>query len=326
MTGPYQTPSNQPGSDGWPGGDINSPFGQSDPHSPFSPGSEPRRDESDEPSPYEGVQYELETPGGPPTTVPPQPPYAPVTGPPISGPPVTGPPMMPTPGYGPPQGPPQPAYAPQPVFPPPQQPASSGSNGALIGGIIAGVVVLLVLAGIVIIVATSGGDDTDGGTSAGGSEHKAVDDLCAAVDLTAFTNIAAADGDPSSSTTTSGGSSTASCSGYIGDITTETTASFYIYSYVYEDAESASSAFDYDYTLEGCDTKEVTGSWEKGNTGTGGSGCGISINDYYAAITILDGNMMSSIQLDLSQDLADASDPVAAVTSVAESVMSATKA
>jgi hypothetical protein len=325
MTGPYP-PSHQPGNDGWPGGDINSPFGATDPNSPFPAGNEPPPAHNDEPSPYQGVQYELENSTAPPMN---QPPYAPVTGPPMSGPPVSGQPMGPG-GYGPPQGPP-PGYGPQPGYQPPRP--SGGSNGLLIGGIIAGVVLLLVVAGVIVIVATSGGSGEPGGSGSqdassdvadgGSGEYKMVADICDAAGIDPLTAMAELDSDPTQSNSKSDTFESTTCSAYVGDFM-DTIGSFNVYVYVFPDESGAQSWYDSsDYSLDGCDVKDFGGNWAQGQIGTGGEECGIGINGNSYTATVLDGNLQMSLSLDLTDDLARDNDGEQVLSDMANNILAA---
>lgn len=172
MTGPYQPPSDKPGDGGWSGGDINSPFGFGDATAQPAQ-SNPSKSEAEEPSPYEGVQYELETPAGPALPVQQHPGYPPPGGSPTN--PMTSPPMAP-PGYpagpGGPGGPYQsapPGYGSQPGSPF-GQPTPSKNNGWLIGGIAAGLVLLLAVAVVIVVIANNTGDSDNAGNQGNTSD------------------------------------------------------------------------------------------------------------------------------------------------------------
>ncbi|ADD45116.1 hypothetical protein [Stackebrandtia nassauensis] len=297
MTGPYQPP----------GGDFNSPFGPPDPNSPFTPApgsqggdSQGSKDE-DESSPYEGVQYELETPGQPPMTPPPH-----------SGPPSYGP----TP-------PPPPAYAPQPTFMPSAPPKKS-NNGLLIGGVIAGVVVLLLLVGIVIFAVALGSSDGSG-DDADNAKYKIPSSPCSDVDLSPVTALASFSTEPTPSSSDYGSYGSASCSGgSLGDYATSTYGYFNMYIYTYDDVAGAESMYKTDTSgLSGCETSDLSGSWDQGTLGKGSS-CYYGTSGSMTVLVIQDANLEAKISLDVTEDLSSGAED--AVKSVADSLLTASKA
>ncbi|GAA4923336.1 hypothetical protein LX16_5126 [Stackebrandtia albiflava] len=268
MTGPYQPPSSQPGEGGWPGGDINSPFGFTDPTSPVGSGDAKPPSEADEPSPYEGVQYSLETPGGSPSTPPPyQYAPAPVTAVPMHGPmgppgpPVSGGPMPPQgyPGAQPGYGPPKQAYG--PPIPTPQR---GGNTGWIVGGIVGVVVILLVVAGIVVIASLGGGDEGEGGGSSG--TYAFQEGLCGRVDMAKLT---------AQDSTLGGMTETAYTDSLSCDASGEY-GSLYVTADFFDDATAAQDDYSSSKSiwLDPASTSNVrdhTGSWDEGSVGDGSS-------------------------------------------------------
>ncbi|HZE42055.1 MAG TPA: hypothetical protein VE172_24935 [Stackebrandtia sp.] len=304
MTGPYQPPSNQPGGDGWPGGDVNSPFGLSGP----APSSDDKKSSEDEASPYEGVQYELE---GSPAT-PPPPSYGPTSAPPISGPPVTGPPP---PAYG----PPAPAYGPAPGFTPP--PAKKSSSGLLIGGIAAGVVVLLIFVAIVVVIvvnSTSGSKD-DAKYQALGS------DPCSQIDLSTVKAMVDFGSTPTGTTSTYGDTSNSYCSGTMNNSDYSVLGLFSMTVYVEGTVDSAKTEYDSDKSSQftGCSGSDVSGSWEQGYLGSG-SGCYSASSGSKGVVFVFqDGNLSGYVQMYVTESAASGIEDSA--KAVAESVLDKAK-
>ncbi|MGH8793752.1 MAG: hypothetical protein ACRDXX_14055 [Stackebrandtia sp.] len=284
MTGPYGTPPNSGN------GDVNSPFG-GDLNSPFAPQDPPRReDEVEERSPYEGVQYALETPSGPPAPpqmTPPPPGY----GPPPPNAPMTGLPV--SPGYGPPQAPyPAPGYA-----PPPQK--SGGNAGWIVGGVAAGVVLLLVVVGVILVVTNSDDEGGGGGGGGGGSEEETGDyaykdgycDSFSPGDLEEGLTLDSNDDYSFDSDYVEEGTGTVSCY-YTYDIDGSEyggTAYLSLTAIIAADQTESDDNYDSQADIASGTETEISGDWDKGIA---------KIDDTYAAaVVIQDGLFVASISM-----------------------------
>lgn len=327
MTGPYQP--QQPGNDGWGGGDPNSPFGASDPNSPFAPQpAAPDGTGAGAPSSSEGMQYRFDSPAQP---------QPPVSGPPPvhnPAPPLSGPP----PGY-----PPQPGYPQQqPVFVP-QQPPRRSNTGVIVGSVIGVMVVLALVVGVLVVVNTgdesSDGDhatgnhdtgddgsttDTDDTDLAVGSTHTAVDDPCQDIDYSPLESIKPLSPDPSGATNKMSSYTMQSCYGSMGSILDDEYAFYSLYAYYYDDLAKVDAMYEtWEYVLDGCEVSEISGAWEEGVLGTGHSDtCSFGLAGEMTYLILRDGNLYLTISLDTTTGLE--SGAVDAVTKTAENVLSAT--
>lgn len=309
MTGPYPPPQQPWQNDGsW------------QQPQPGQPGPPPPQDPTAAPS------YDLypQTGGWPdPNQAPP--PQAPAYGPP-PGPPVYGPTSAPP--YGPTSAPP---YGPPGQFMPPGPPQAPQNNnkGWIFGGLAVAAVVVLLVVGFVVVNAMSSdsGNDTSGGGDSGNSgssgddgdegtsaaKYKEVDDLCAVVSESSYSDILSASGSGTPSNTDYGSGPSMSCyqdlegNEYdLGTLATNAT--------LFDDTSQVAST--YDSYLSVYETGGVTGTDVSGL----GERAKIVFDDAIipsAYLIVQDGNLVADVRLSTTEDTVSESE----LQTAAEAVM-----
>ncbi|MEV0650271.1 hypothetical protein AB0I28_33920 [Phytomonospora sp. NPDC050363] len=299
MTGPYPPPQQPWQNDGsW----QQPPPGQ-------QPGPPPQ-------DPAASPSYDLYPQGGgwPDQGQPQQPPAGPAYGPP-PGPPAYGPTSAPP--YGPTSGPPygqQPQYGQPGQFMPPGAPQAPQNNnkGWIFGGLAVAAVVVLLVIGFVVVNAMSDDSSDNAGTDTGNSDtntgdgedtpaaakYKGVDDLCALVQESAYSDVLKASGAGKPDTTDYGSGPSMSCyqdlEGNDYDLGTLSTNAA-----IYDDPEQVSSSFDSyleAYTTGGLSAVDVPGLGEKAK---------IVFDDAIipsAYLLVQDGNLVADVRLSTTED------------------------